>query len=102
MHMCCVSGEEHATRSVRRCLSSHIGEPREPRDIVNAEVGSVDCDQRLTKVAQCRLVALVHLRFDQQDASTLSVLELADRIDPQGTMTNAPRRLAGHCALCNQ
>ena len=67
MHVRRVAGQEHASLPVGRRLPGHIGEPREPRDVVNTVVGPVDGDERLAKVAQGRLVALPDVLFDQHD-----------------------------------
>ena len=78
MHVRRVAGQEHAPLSVGRRLPGRIGEPREPRDVVNAEVGPVDGDERLAKVVQGRLVALLDVRLDQHHPHALAVLELAE------------------------
>ena len=90
MHVRRIAGQEHASRSVRRRLPRRIAEPREPRDVVNAEVGAVDGDERLAQIVEGRLVALPDLRLDQHDAHALAVLELADGIDALVTAADAP------------
>ena len=102
MHVRRVAGQEHPSLSVGRRLPGHIGEPREPRDVVNTEVGPVDGDERLAKVVQGRLVALPDVRLDQHHPHALPVLELAEAIDALVTTADAPRRLVGHLDLGNQ
>ena len=78
---------------------------REPRDVVNTEVGPVDGDERRAKLVQLRLVGLVALhdvRFDQHDPHALPVLELADGVDAPVTEADSQRRLAGHLTLGDQ
>ena len=93
MHVRRVAGQEHASLAVGRRLPGHVGEPREPRDVVNAEVGPVDGDERLAKLVQRRLVALPDVRLDQHDAHALAVLELADAVD--ALVATADARSAG-------
>src|SRR5205085_209940 len=73
-----------------------------PGDVVDTEVGTVDGDQRLAKVAEARLVALHDARLDQHHSRALAVVELADRIDALVALAHAPCRLARHRGLGDQ
>ena len=102
MHVRRVAGQEHPSLSVGRRLPGRVGEPREPRDVVNTEVGPVDGDERLAKVVQGRLVALPDVRFVQHHPHALAVLQFAQGIDAPVVTADAPRRLFGHLDLGNQ
>ena len=69
-------------------MPGHIAEPRQPRDVVNTEVGPVNGDERLAKVVERRLLALSDLLFDQHHPRAFSVLQFADGVDPL-----SPRRM---------
>src|SRR5207244_11035047 len=95
-------GEQQSPRAVRRRLPGRVGEPREPRDVVNAEVGAVEGDEQRAELVEARLVALTDLGLSQHDAYALSVLELADGIDASFVSPQAARGLLGRRGFRDQ
>ncbi len=108
-----VTGEQDAPRTVGRRLTCHVGEPGDPRGIVDSEVGAVDGDQRLTQIAQGGLAAGPDVPLGQGDAYRPPihvdhlavadlVLEPADAVDAEGVVPDAQFRLLAHLDLGDQ
>jgi hypothetical protein len=92
MHVRRVAGEEDASCAVGRRLTGHVREPRDPRGIVDPEVGAVDRDQRLAQIAQSRLAARPDPLLGD-DAPHLAVLHRLEGVDAGGVVAKSPRRL---------
>ena len=97
-----VAGQEHAPLAIRLGLSRHVGESREVRDVVNAEIGFVDGDERRAKIFEARLVALHDVGLDEHDAHALCVPELADPVHAFVAATNSDRGLVLHLRFRDQ
>src|SRR5688572_28486678 len=102
MHVRRVAGEQHATVAIRGRLPSRVGESREKADAVNAEVAAVDRDERLAKLVERWLVALLDGRLAQHGANAFAVLELAEGLDAFFAVADAERGLAGHFDFSDQ
>src|SRR6185503_4252733 len=99
MHVRRIAGQQHALFPVGYGLPRRIGEPRAPRDAVNAEIRPVGGDERLPKLVEARLVALAELRLGHHTAHALAVLQLAQGNYAPFTVADARRRLVGHLAF---
>ncbi len=102
MHVRCVAGQDHPSLSVGRRLPGHIGEPREPRDVVDTVIRPPGGNERLTKVVQGRLVALPDVRLDRHYPHTLPVFEFGESVEAPVITADAPLWLAGRLGLGNQ
>ncbi len=96
MHVRGVAGEEHAPIAVARGLTGHVGETREPRRAAEAEVSSVERDERLAELARGRRVALLDLLLAEDDADALAVFVPAERVGAFRVAAHAEGRLLGH------
>ena len=67
VHVRRVAGEQDSSRAVGRCLTRHVGEPGDPRGIVDPEVGAVHGDERLAQIAQGGLAAGPDLLLGHDD-----------------------------------
>ena len=91
-----VAGQQHAPVAVGRGLAGHVGEAGDPRGTVDSEVGAVDADQRVAERRAGWARRRVHdLALGQHDPRSRAVLRLADGVDADGILVEAPRRLVG-------
>ncbi len=82
MHMRRVAGEQDASRVVVGGVAGHVGEPRDPRGIVDPEVGAEHRDQRLAEIAQGGFAARSDLLLSHDDAHRLPVLHPVQAVTP--------------------
>ena len=102
VHVRRVAGEQDSSGAVGRCLTRHVGEPGDPRGVVDPEVGAVHGDERLAQIAQGRLAARPDLPLGRDDPYRLPVLQPAEAVDAGGVVTNALRRFLGRLDLGDQ
>ena len=77
VHVRRVAGQEDSSHPVGRGLPRHVGEPGDPRRIVDPEVGAVHGDQRLAQIAQGGLAARPDLLLGHDDPERPPVLHPA-------------------------
>ncbi len=102
MHVRRVAGQQDSSRAVGRGLTSHVGEPGDPRGTVDPEVGAVHGDERLAQIAQGGLAARPELLLGHDDPHRPPVLQPVQAMDADGVVADAPRRLLGHLDLGDQ
>ncbi len=102
VHVRGVAGQEDASHAIGRGLPGHVGEPGDPRGVVDPEVGAVHGDERLAELAQGGLAAGPGLLLGRDHAERLPVLHLVEAVDAGGVVTDARRRLLGQLDLGDQ
>ncbi len=113
MHVCGVAGQQDPSLAVGCGLPGHIGEPGDPRGIVDPVIGPVDGDERLAEVLQCGFARgfdapLGHhdpyrpaIRVDHLAVADL-VVRPAEGMRAEGVVADAQFRLLGHLDLGDQ
>ena len=97
-----VAGEEDPVHAVGRRLTRHVGEPGDPRSVVDPEIGAVHGDERLAQIAQGGLAARPELLLGHDDPYRPPVLQPVEGVDARGVVADAPRRFLGHLDLGDQ
>jgi hypothetical protein len=77
MHVRRVASQKHPSLSVGSRLPSHVGKSGKPSRVTNTEVRPVNGDERIAEVLQRWLVVFAGVRFDQHNAHSLAILQLA-------------------------
>ena len=72
VHVRRVAGQQDSSRAVGRGLPRHVGEPGDPRGVVDPEVGAVHGDERLAQIAQGGLAAGPELLLGRDRPGTSS------------------------------
>ena len=102
VHVRRVAGQQDSSHAVGRGLPSHVGEPGDPRRIVDPEVGAEHGDERLAQITQRGLAARPDLLLGHDDPERLPILHPVEAVDAGGVETGARRRLLGQLDLGDQ
>ena len=102
VHVRRVAGQQDASDAVGRGLPGHVGEPGDPRGVVDPEVGAVHGDERFAQIAQGGLAARPELLLGRDDPDRLPILHPVEAVDAGGVVTDARRRLLGQLDLGDQ